>query len=205
MKKFLKVLVFGSFLFTSLIACEKEETNNENNTNNTNENNNNTAEAKLTGIALNADNVKKTYTYGDALNLTGLVVNANYDDNTSKAVTSYTTAPTNGTTLNSVGDVTVTVTYEGKTASFNISVTKVLTGITINTDNVKKTYGQGETLDLTGLVVTASYNDNSTAVVTNYTTNPAKDTALNELGDKEIAVTYEGYSQQIICNFYYHH
>ena len=52
MKKFLKVLVFGSLMVASLAGCDKEETNSGTNTNNTTENNN-TAEAKLTGIALN--------------------------------------------------------------------------------------------------------------------------------------------------------
>lgn len=190
MKKFLKVLVFGSFLFTSLIACEKEETNNENNTNNTNENNNNTAEAKLTGIALNTDNVKKTYTYGDALDLTGLVVNANYDDNTSKAVTSYTTNPANGAALNSLGDVAVTVTYEEKTASFNVTVAKALTGITLDTINVKKDYVYGDTLNTSGLVVKANYNDGSDEVVTDYTVTPANGATLTEGGENSIKVTY---------------
>ena len=193
MKKFLKVLVFGSFLFTSLIACEKEETNNGNNTNNTNENNN-TAEAKLTGIALNADNVKKTYTYGDALDLTGLVVNANYDDNTSKAVTSYTTNPANGAALNSLGDVAVTVTYEEKTASFNVTVAKALTGITLDTTNVKKDYVYGDALSTNGLVVKANYNDGSDEVVTDYTVTPANGAALTEGGENSIKVTYNGFN-----------
>ena len=197
MKKFLKAMVFGCLMLSSLVGCDKEETNNQTNNNNTNNttennNNNNTVEAKLTGITLNAESVKKAYTYGDALDLTGLVVNANYDDNTSKAVTSYTTAPADGAALNSVGNVPVTVTYEGKTASFNVSVTKGLTGITLNTDAVKKVYNHNETLDLTGLVVTANYNDNTSEVVSTYTTDPANGSALDAVGNKTITVTYEG-------------
>lgn len=197
MKKFLKAMVFGCLMLSSLVGCDKEETNNQTNNNNTNNttennNNNNTVEAKLTGITLNAESVKKAYTYGDALDLTGLVVNANYDDNTSKAVTSYTTAPADGATLNSVGDVPVTVTYEGKTASFNVSVTKGLTGITLNTDAVKRIYNHNETLDLNGLVVTANYNDNTSEVVSTYTTDPANGSTLDSVGIKRITVSYEG-------------
>ena len=70
--------------------------------------------------------------------------------------------------------------------------TKVLTNINLNTDAVKKTYEVGEALDLTGLVVMAKYDDNSTEEVTNYTTNPANGTVFTEEGEKTITVTFEG-------------
>ncbi|MCR5308709.1 MAG: bacterial Ig-like domain-containing protein [Bacilli bacterium] len=196
MKKVLKVVLFGSLLLGSLVGC-KEETNttNEGATNNTtenNENNNNTVvDPKLTGISVDANNVKKAYTYGEALDLTGLVVTANYDNNTNKAVTDYTTNPANGSALNTVGEVSVTVTYQEKTGSFKVTVEKSLTGISLNTENVKTSYNHKETLDLTGLVVNAVYNDGSTEAVTDYTTNPANGTALNTVGNQTVTVTYK--------------
>ena len=78
----------------------------------------------LTGITLDTTNVKKAYEQGDALNLTGLVVTANYSDNTSEAVTNYTTNPANGAILNTIGAIPVTVAYGRFTNSFNITVTK---------------------------------------------------------------------------------
>ena len=145
----------------------------------------------LTGISLNTDNVKKEYTYGENLSLAGLVVTASYSNNTTTEVTGYTSNPSDGSELKTVGENDVTITYEGKTASFKITVSKVLTGIELNTDNVKKEYAYNDNLDLTGLVVTAKYNDNSTAVVTEYTTDPANGAALTNLGENTVTVTYQ--------------
>lgn len=145
----------------------------------------------LTGISLNTDNVKKEYTYGENLSLAGLVVTASYSNNTTTQITGYTTNPADGSELKTLGENDVTVTYETFTASFKITVSKVLTGIELNTDNVKKEYGYNEALDLTGLVVTAKYNDNSTAVVTDYTTNPVNGTLLANAGENTVTVTYQ--------------
>ena len=78
----------------------------------------------LVGIALNTDNVKKDYYTGEALDLTGLVVTANYSDSSSKAVTNYTTNPANGTLLNEIGIQNVTVSYQSESQLFTLSVTK---------------------------------------------------------------------------------
>ena len=194
MKKILKTLLLGSLIFGSLIGCEKEETNiGTNNENNTTENNK--VDPKVTGITLNTDSVKKAYTYGDALDLTGLLVTANYDNSTTKTVTNYTTNPSNGSKLDNVGNVTVTVTYEGKSSSFNVSVEKALKDITLDTSNVKKDYVFKDKLDLTGLVVKAVYNDDSTLEVSGYTVNPTNETILTEGGDNTVTVTYNGISK----------
>ncbi len=145
----------------------------------------------VTGISLNTDNVKKAYNYGDTLNLAGLVVTANYSNNTTTEVTNYTTNIANGSELKTVGENNIVVTYLTFTASFKITVNKVLTGIELNTENVKKEYGYNEALDLTGLVVTAKYNDNSTAVVTDYTTNPVNGTLLTNAGENTVTVAYQ--------------
>lgn len=76
------------------------------------------------------------------------------------------------------------------TSSSSTSVAPTLTGITLDTANVKKTYEQGEKLDLTGLVVTANYSDNTTEVVTNYTTNPANGATLNNTGAIPVTIAY---------------
>ena len=155
----------------------------------------------LTGISLNTNNVKKEYNYGEKLTLAGLVVTASYSNNTTEQVTSgYTTNPAENTELKTLGENDVVVTYQSFTASFKITVSKLLTGIELNTENVKKEYGYNETLDLTGLVVTAKYNDNSSATVEDYTTNPAKGTALTNLGENTITVTYNGKTDSFKVN-----
>lgn len=144
---------------------------------------------KVTGITLNTDLVKKAYKYGEALDLTGLVVTANYDNNSNEVVRDYVTDPANGTKLDTVGDKTITVSYQGFTETFTVTVTRQLESITLNTDNVKKYYHYGDALDLTGLVVTANYTDCSIEV-TDYTTNFANGAVLNEMFSATIVVTY---------------
>ncbi len=154
----------------------------------------------LTSIELNTEAVKKEYGYNEALNLTGLVVTAKYNDNSEAVVTEYTTNPENGTVLTNLGENTVTVTYQEKTATFKVNVVKVLTGIELNTANVKKVYDYDDTLDLTGLVVTAKYNNNTEETVTDYVTDPANGTALKTLGENTITVTYQGKTAEFKIN-----
>ena len=77
----------------------------------------------LDSISIDATNVQKTFTVGDAFNYTGLVVTANYTDSTSATV-----SPTSVSTpdLSSTGNKTVTVTYTennvSKTAQYNVTV-----------------------------------------------------------------------------------
>ncbi len=67
--------------------------------------------------------------------------------------------------------------------------TKILDKITIDTSNVKKTYKAGETFDSTGLVVTVFYDDESSKVTTDYTTNlDGKKLTAN---DEKCIVSYE--------------
>jgi hypothetical protein len=80
----------------------------------------------LESITITSEPAKKTYTVGDTLDLSGLAVTANYSNNTTAAVTSYTTTPAGGSALSTAGAATVTVSYtEGsitKTATFTVQV-----------------------------------------------------------------------------------
>jgi len=63
---------------------------------------------------------KINYTQGETLNTTGLALTARYSDNSTKAITGgFSCSPT---ILNTVGTQTINVTYEGKTASFTVTV-----------------------------------------------------------------------------------
>lgn len=80
------------------------------------------AVATLVSITVTAP-TKLAYTTADTeLDLTGMVVTANYSDQTSETVTEgYTVSSVD---FSSAGEKTVTVTYEGKTDSFQITVTQ---------------------------------------------------------------------------------
>ena len=122
----------------------------------------------LTGITLNTASVGKYYSQNETLNLTGLVVTANYSDSTSDAVINYTTSPTNGSPLSTTGTITVTVSYtEGavtRTATFTVTVTipgtSGLAYTRITTGNNANTYSVSRgPLPLVGMVIiSGAYN-----------------------------------------------
>ena len=117
-----------------------------------------------------------------------LTVMALYSDSTGK-----TLAPTDyalsGTLA--IGTSAIIVTYEGKTATFTVTVSnKTLTGITLNTASVKKAYSQNEQLDLYGLLVTANYSDSSSVPVTGYTSSPVNGATLSTSGQITVTVSY---------------
>ncbi len=66
-------------------------------------------------------------------------------------------------------------------------ITPVLTGISITTAPDKTEYTEGETFDPTGMVVTATYSDDSTETVTDYTISP--DGALTT-SDTAVTISY---------------
>ena len=69
---------------------------------------------------------KTTYIVGETLNTAGMVVTANYANSITKDVTTAATVDT--TALNTKGTVTVTVTYEGLTATFTVTVNEESVG-----------------------------------------------------------------------------
>jgi len=65
-----------------------------------------------------------------------------------------------------------------------------LSSISLNTSSVKKAYTQNETLNLSGLIVTAHYSDSTSKAVTNYTANPANGSTLSTTGDITVTISY---------------
>lgn len=81
------------------------------------------ASRELQSITLNTDSVAKSYTVGDQVSYEGLVVTGNYNVGDPITITEgYTIDPADGSTLSTAGTITVTVTYEGKEAAFEINV-----------------------------------------------------------------------------------
>lgn len=125
---------------------------------------------QLSSIAITTPPTKVDYAPSDALDLTGIVVTATYNDEYTRVVTdSCTFNPADGTTLTS-SDTSVTVTYteDGitKTATQNISVRELLL-ISVTNPPTTTVYTDGDTLDLTGIEVTATYDGGITTIVTN--------------------------------------
>ena len=86
---------------------------------------------------------------------------------------------------------TVTVNYGGKTATFAVNVQDVtLSGIAIASNPTKTSYYVGDTLDTTGLKLTATYSNGTTQTITGgFTCTP---TALSTAGVQTVTVNYGG-------------
>jgi hypothetical protein len=164
----------------------------------------------LADISVATQPNKVAYTVGEGFTAAGLAVTALYSDGSTAAITGYTlswngAALANGSTAITVatGPKTITVAYEGKTATFDIIVSPsgvTLAGISVTTQPSKIAYTVGEAFTAAGLAVTASYSDDSTAPVTTGYTLSWNGAALAEgstaitaaTGSKTITVAYEG-------------
>ena len=145
--------------------------------------------ATVTGISVKSMPSKTSYTQGDTLSTSGLSLNVNSSNGTTQTVSSgFTCSPT---TLNNTGTQTITVTYSGKTTSFNVTVNAAtVTGISVKSMPSKTSYTQGDTLSTSGLSLNVSYSNGTTQTVNSgFTCSP---TTLNSTGTQTITVTYSG-------------
>ena len=138
---------------------------------------------------------KTSYKAGETLDLTGIAVKAEMSDGTTKDITSECTfSPASGTVLyEDVKSVSVAwnsgdITYS---TSLGINVTRVLSSISITANPSKTEYYKGESLDLTGIAVTATYTSGRTEDVTSsITSSPVSGTSLTEFGSQTVTVSY---------------
>ncbi|MCL1873218.1 MAG: bacterial Ig-like domain-containing protein, partial [Clostridiales bacterium] len=153
-----------------------------------------TVKLELKSIEITTPPTKTEYLVGEPLELDGIVVTATYHDESISVVTAYSTTPINGATLNTVGEQTVTVSYteDGITESksFTVTVKLELKSIEVTTPPKKEVYLVGELLEIDDIVVTATYHDGSTSVVTAYGTSPVNGAVLNAIGTQIVTVSY---------------
>ena len=131
-----------------------------------------------------------TFKVGDTFSHEGMIVTANYDDNTSENVTAYATFE--GYDMSTAGEQEVTVSYTKgevtKTATYDITVENVLlTGITLSGD-YPTTFTVGDAFSHEGMTVTANYNDNTSEDVTADASFNGYD--MSTAGDQEVTVSY---------------
>ncbi len=81
---------------------------------------------KVTSIAVTTKPTKLTYLEGESFDSTGIIVTAYYNDNTSEVVTDYNISGYTSTP----GTKTITVTFDGKTTLFTVTVNKKTTSST---------------------------------------------------------------------------
>ena len=157
----------------------------------------NVQDVTLSGIAIASNPTKTSYYVGDTLDTTGLKLTATYNNGTTQTITSgFTCTPT---ALSTAGAQTVTVNYGGKTATFTVNVQDVtLSGIAVASKPSKINYFVGDTLDTTGLKLTATYNNGITQTITSgFTCTP---TALSTAGAQTVTVNYGGKTATFTVN-----
>ncbi len=133
---------------------------------------------------------KTEYFVGDTLNTAGMTVKAVYNNGDEEDVTAE--AEVSPVTLTNAGTATITVTYGGKSDTFDVTVIALVVESIEVTAPTKVVYNVGETLDTTGMVVTATYNNGSTANITAEAT--ASPTTFYTEGSATVTVTYGGKS-----------
>ena len=146
---------------------------------------------KMESLTIATTPNKTVYKSGETFDPTGMVVVANYGEGLMANVTGYTVTPS--VLTDGVSEVVITYT-EGritKTATVAVTVKKVLVSIAITTQPAKTVYQYQESLDPTGMVVTATFSDGSTAAVLDYT---YPTTNFSTLGRQvmKLEYTYEG-------------
>ena len=146
---------------------------------------------KMESLTIATTPNKTVYKSGETFDPTGMVVVANYGEGLMANVTGYTVSPS--VLTDGMSEVVITYT-EGritKTATVAVTVKKVLVSIAITTQPAKTVYQYQESLDPTGMVVTATFSDGSTAAVLDYT---YPTTNFSTLGRQvmKLEYTYEG-------------
>lgn len=153
---------------------------------------------------------KTEYIQGQELDLTGAKVLVTHNDGsfeivdvTSEFVTItledgstelivVTSASISGFDKHSVGEQTITVTIDGKTATFNVIViARAVETIAIASAPEKIEYVEGQPLDITGTAIVLTYNDGTTELV-EVTPDMVSGFDTNVFGQQQITVTYEG-------------
>ncbi len=149
----------------------------------------------LTGITVEGP-TKTEYVVGQPFNSAGLVVKAQYTVSAEKTLNSseYSFTPPDTST---VGEKKVTVSYEGETAEFTITViAKTVTAFTVTGTLDNPSQYIGETLSTAGLTFKVTYNDKTTEDVTSGITftSASLDSTLKftKLGSASVTAAYSG-------------
>lgn len=159
---------------------------------------------------------------GETFSRGNVVVTATYSDGSTEDVTSKATF-SDDVDSTKAGEYTVTVTYEGKTTTYKVTVlgaVVTVSSIEVDTLNVVTEYEVGQTIAYDGLLILAEYSDGSSnEIAVADATIVCKDASGAEVtgafaasGTYTVTVTYEGQSdsyevvvleQQVLVSFDY--
>ena len=145
--------------------------------------------APITVESIEVSGVKTEYTVGDEFEVVG-DLNVTYSDSTTGTV-AITGDMISGFDSTTAGTVTVTVTYEGKTTTFDVVINEPAPTVeSIAVSGQKTDYYRGGQFIKQG-TVTATYTDASTATV-DLDESMVSGFDTSAVGTKTVTVTYEG-------------
>ena len=143
--------------------------------------------------------VKTKYVEGQSLDLTGGKVIVSYNDDTSEEI-DLTSDMISGYDKDHLGKQTITVTYQGKTATFEVEVIKKeATKIELVTLPDKVEYIRGQKLDPDGARIKVTYNDGDTKLI-DVTEKMCSGFDSSSLGQKTVTITYENKTVSFTVN-----
>ena len=181
---------FGSSLTATVNGETASVTNNGNGTATVTFTFEKTAAAAVTGISINTLPTKTEYFVGEDIDLTGAKISATYEDGNSKTV-DITSEMISGFDSSTAGTNTVTVTYEGKTTTFNVTIKEpAVTGIRIST-TPKTEYLIDDTLDVSGGEITVSYENGADKVISITSAMVTGFDSSAAVSSQTLTVTYE--------------
>ena len=132
---------------------------------------------EVDSLTITSAATKTSYLEGETLDITGLVVTATAGLLSGNVTSECVITPQ---VLDTPGTQTITIAYGGQTVTYDVTVAAITLSIT--TQPTKTDYIQGETLDLTGIVVTASATGYTEDVTADCTFSPANGSTLSTAG-----------------------
>lgn len=140
-------------------------------------------------ITITTQPTKTVYAQYDTPDLTGAQITATFADGVTADVTNAVVV--SPVILSDTGTQTITLTYGGSTAAFNVTV-NAMTAISVTTLPTKTSYQPNEALDLTGIVVTGTAGSLTSNITSGCSFNPADGTILDEEKTYTVNVSYHG-------------
>lgn len=147
-------------------------------------------------ISIKEKPTKLKYAKGETLDLTGGIITVSYEDGTTEDINMSSSSVTSfGFDSSKLGEQEVTINFNNLTANFSVTITNELTSISIKENPTKTIYIKGEQLDFTGGIITATYEDNTTADIDmNSTDVTYSNYDANKLGKQSILIKYKNYT-----------
>ena len=144
-------------------------------------------------LAIATAPTKTEYIVGESLDLTGIVVTATAGGVATDVTSQCTFSPADGSTITTSGSITITATFGAKTATTTVTAYAV-SAISITSQPTKTAYFVGDTLDLTGIAVTATAGQLTKNVTADCTFSPANGSTLSTAGAVTITASYGGFT-----------